>query len=136
LKSTKSYQVRDVLLGDRMMDVLERQKGHSLLNGRNTPIFLNPVTGKPWPDVQDQRRLYFHPALAALEIRRRNAYCTRATFATATLIGGVNPSYIARQLGHRNAAVTHKHYVRWIDGSPSQREAEKLNLLFARVEGG
>ncbi len=132
LKSTKTYQVRDVLLSDRMIAVLERQKVHSLGHGLDTPIFLNPITGRPWPDVQDQRKVYFQPALEALQIRKRNAYCTRATFATAALIGGVNPSYIARQLGHRNVGVTHKHYARWIDGSDSRREAKKVDRVFRK----
>lgn len=63
-----------------------------------------------------------------------DGYCTRATFATTALMGGVNPSYIARQLGHKNAAVTHKHYARWIDGSDSRKEARKVNRLFG-LEG-
>lgn len=132
LKSTKSYQVRDVLLRDRMMDALRRQKAHSFLGEGNTPIFLNPVTGRAWPDVQDQRKRYFQPAVEALRIRKRNAYCTRATFATTALMGGVNPSYIARQLGHKNASVTHSYYARWIDGSESRKEAAKINRLFPR----
>lgn len=134
LKSTKSYQVRDVLLSDRMLDVLARQKAHSFPDEGNAPIFLNPVTGRAWADVQDQRKRYFQPTLEALRIRKRNAYCTRATFATTALMGGVNPSYIARQLGHKNASVTHSYYARWIDGSESRKEAAKVNRLFGRRE--
>lgn len=133
LKSTKTYQVRDVLLSDRMMKVLKRQKAHSFEKEGMAPIFLNPMTGRAWPDVQEQRKSYFQPALKALEIRKRHAYCTRATFATTALMGGVNPSYIARQLGHKNAAVTHKHYARWIDGSDSRKEARKVSRLFDRA---
>ena len=44
-----------------MIAVLERQKRFSEGNGSDTPIFVNPVSGRPWPDVQDQRKLYFHP---------------------------------------------------------------------------
>lgn len=133
LKSTKTYQVRDVLLSDRMMAVLKRQKAHSFEQGGRVPIFLNPMTSRAWPDVQEQRKIYFQPALEALGIRKRHAYCTRATFATTALMGGVNPSYVARQLGHKNAAVTHKHYARWIDGSDSRKEAKKVSRLFGRV---
>lgn len=91
------------------------------------------MTGRAWPDVQEQRKCYFQPALNALGIRKRHAYCTRATFATTALMGGVNPSYIARQLGHKNAAVTHKHYARWIDGSDSWKEARRVSRLFGRA---
>lgn len=134
VKSTKNYQARDILLSDRMIDVLERQKAHSFDRGSGTPIFLNPVTGRPWPDVQEQRKCYFQPALKALRIRKRNAYCTRATFATAALMGGVNPSYLSGQLGHKTPAVLHRHYARWIPGSESLKEAAKVNRVFARVD--
>jgi integrase len=132
MKSTKTALVRDVDLTDRMVAVLARQKAHSFERGPDSPIFINPVTGTPWPDVQDQRKLYFHPALRALGLRNREAYQTRHTYATLALMAGVNPAYIARQLGHVNAAMLFKHYAKWIDGADSGREAAKLNALFAR----
>jgi len=60
-KSTKTRTVRDIDLTPRMMAVLQRQKAHSFMRGLDSPIFINPVTNTPWPDVQDQRKLYFHP---------------------------------------------------------------------------
>ncbi|MEH3159570.1 MAG: tyrosine-type recombinase/integrase [Sphingomonas taxi] len=94
-------------------------------------MFLNPFTKRAWPDIQDQRKMYFHPALAATGIRKRNAYNTRHTFATAALMGGVNPAFISRQLGHSDPGVTFKYYARWIDGSEVQVEANKMNSVFA-----
>ena len=129
-KSTKTRTVRDVDLTDRMVAVLARQKKHSFLRGHEAPIFLNPVTGTPWPDVQDQRKLYFHPALRALGIRSRNPYQTRHTYETTALMAGVNPAYISRQLGHKSPAMLFKHYSKWIDGADGGREAEKLNALY------
>jgi integrase len=131
IKPTKTYEMRDVDLNDRMIAVLERQKLRSFENGLNTPIFLNPATGKPWPASDDQRKSYFQPALAALSIRKRNAYHTRHTFATIALMGGVNPAYIARQLGHSNAGTLFKHYARWIEDSERRKEVRKMNALFA-----
>lgn len=135
LKSTKTRSARDVDLTSRMVAVLQRQKVHSFMRGAETPVFLNPVTHTPWPDVQDQRKLYFHPALRALGIRSRDAYQTRHTYATMALMAGVNPAYIARQLGHRSTAMLFKHYSKWIDGADGGREAAKLELLYSSVEG-
>lgn len=59
IKSTKTYRVRDVMLNDWAKDVLKRQRPHSFDRGQGTPIFLNPVTKRPWPDSQDQRKRYF-----------------------------------------------------------------------------
>lgn len=136
LKSTKTRSARDVDLTSRMIAVLQRQKAHSFMRGADTPIFINPITNTPWPDVQDQRKLYFHPALRALGIRSRDAYQTRHTYATTALMAGVNPAYISRQLGHRSAAMLFKHYSKWIDGADGGREAAKLEVLYSNDEGG
>ncbi|WP_413061352.1 tyrosine-type recombinase/integrase [Sphingomonas carotinifaciens] len=129
-KGTKTSSIRDVDMTDRMMDVLQRQKLYSFMRGAESPIFINPVTNTPWPDVQDQRKLYFHPALRALGIRSRDAYQTRHTYATTALMAGVNPAYIARQLGHKNPTMLFKHYGKWIDGADGGAEAAKLNALY------
>lgn len=130
VKSTKTRSARDIDLTSRMIAVLQRQKGHTFMRGADTPIFINPVTTTPWPDVQDQRKLYFHPALRALGIRSRDAYQTRHTYATTALMAGVNPAYISRQLGHRSTAMLFKHYSKWIDGADGGREAAKLDALY------
>ncbi|EJL26614.1 phage integrase family protein [Caulobacter sp. AP07] len=44
--------------------------------------------------------------------RRRGAYQTRHTFATIPLMGGINPAYIARQLGHASLAMVFKVYAK------------------------
>jgi integrase len=131
IKSTKTAQVRDVDLTDRMMDVLRRQKAHSFMRGLDSPVFLNPISHDPWSDVQSQRKLYFHPALRALGIRSRDAYQTRHSYATLALMSGINPAYIARQLGHATTAMLFQNYSRWIDGGDDGREARKLNAVFA-----
>jgi hypothetical protein len=130
VKSTKSGRIRDVDLTQRMLAVLERQRPFSFMKGADAPIFENPSSRLPWPDVQDQRKLYFHPTLLRIGIRKRDAYQTRHTFATLALMAGVNPAYIARQLGHANTAMLVKHYSKWIDGADEGREKSKLNGVF------
>jgi len=130
LKGTKTSTVRDVDLTDRMIDLLKRQKAYTFMKGLDASIFENPSSGNPWPDVQDQRKLYFHPTLRRLGLRMRDAYQTRHTYATLALMAGVNPAYIARQLGHANTAMLFKHYSKWIDGADADREKTKLNNVF------
>jgi len=134
IKSTKTNRERDIDLTDRMIAVLKRQKAHSFMRGLDTPVFLNPASGTPWPDVQDQRKLYFHPALKRLGLRSRDAYQTRHTYATLALMSGVNPAYISRQLGHTTTAMLFSTYSRWIDGGDDGREARKMNAAFSRPE--
>jgi len=70
------------------------------------------------------------PTLKAVGLRHRDCYQTRHTFATTALMAGVNPAYIARQLGHTNMGMLLKHYARWIDGADKGREATLVNKLF------
>lgn len=129
-KDTKTHAVRDVDLSDVAMTVLRHQKTRTFLAGG--PIFHNPTTGLPWADEQTQRRSYFNPTLKALGIRHRDAYQTRHTFATLALMGGVNPAYIARQLGHKDAQMVFRRYAKWIDGADKGEEARKLNAVLSR----
>lgn len=128
-KGTKTHQVRDVDLNDLAVTALTAQKAHTFLRGPDVPIFCDP-SGARWLSERKLREDFFHPALKACGIRRRPAYNTRHTYATVALMNGVNPAYIARQLGHANTAMLFKHYAKWIEGADSGLEARKLNLVF------
>lgn len=130
-KDTKTHTIREVDLCDRAIAALQRQRKHTFMKGTDVEIFDNPLTGKAWADDQSQRRGYFHPALRALGIRKRDAYQCRHTFATLALMGGANPSYIARQLGHATTEMLFKHYSRWVDGQDFGRERNRVNDVFA-----
>jgi len=128
-KDTKTSTVRDVDLSPRAMAALMRMKPYTFLKGPDAPIFSNPSTGLPWNNAEYQRTLYFQPALKSLGIRGRAAYQTRHTFATTLLMGGVTPSYIARQMGHATTAMLFTVYSKWLDGADKGREAAKVASL-------
>lgn len=131
VKGTKTNTIRDVDLSDAAMAALKRQKAHTFMKDPAGAIFHNPETGKPWPDLQVQRRRYFTTTLVKLGIRHRDMYQARHTFATLLLMGGVNPTYISRQLGHANAQMLFTKYAKWIDGADKGIEAKKANALLA-----
>ena len=120
----KTYQTRDVDLVGRAIDALEAMKPHTFMRGAE--IFQNPVTRKGWHDERSQRDHYWKPALKRLGIRDRRAYQTRHTYATNALTAGVNPAYIARQMGHKSAKMLFTVYAKWIDGADRGRERAKL----------
>lgn len=92
IKPLKTYEARDVDLTIAASLALK----HLVSMDRPHPeIFINPVTGNPWHDERSQRDHYWRPALQALGIRERRAYCTRHTYAATALMGGVKPAYIA-----------------------------------------
>ncbi|TAJ20460.1 MAG: site-specific integrase [Rugosibacter sp.] len=105
---------RDVKLLSGALEALERQKQFSFLqSGR---IFLNPRTKNPWETDAQIRRTAWQPAIRKSGIKDRNPYQTRHTFASLCLTGGENIAWVARQLGHKDIAMTLKRYARYMDG--------------------
>lgn len=54
---------------------------------------------------------------------------TRHTCATNALSADVNPTYITRQTGHKNAKMLFTVCAKWIDGSDRCQEKAKLEQL-------
>ena len=67
----------------------------------------------------------FKLAPKALGIRERRQYDTRHTYATMCLMAGMNPAFIASQLGH-SVEMLLSTYAKWISSSSDWRELEKL----------
>jgi len=128
-KVTKTSRIRHVDLTDFAMEALIRQKKHTFMRGPNTLIFCAPE-GQPWLSEKRQRLQFFQPTLKALGMRQRVPYNTRHTFATINLMAGVNPNYIASQLGHTTTAMLFQRYAKWIPGADDGRAAAQMNAAF------
>lgn len=133
VKPLKTYQTRDVDLVERAMRALWAMKPFTLMkrtdDGQPVPIFENPVTSRAWHDERSQRDHYWKPALRRQGIRARRSYQTRHTYATNALLAGVNPSYVARQMGHKSAKMLFTVYAKWIDGADRGREKAKMEAM-------
>lgn len=127
---SKTHAERDVDLVGPALEALVAMKAYTFLKGED--IFENPVTGLPWHDERSQRDNYWTPTLKRLGIRHRRAYNTRHTYATTALMAGVNPAYIARQLGHANTKMLFEKYARWIDGADKGTERRALEAAMSR----
>ena len=127
----KTYQTRDVDLAERAIAALKAMKPHTFMS--DAEVFLNPVTGRAWHDERSQRDHYWKPALKRCGIRDRRAYQTRHTYAATALMGGVNPAYISRQMGHANAHMLFRVYAKWIDNADRGRERAKMQAAQRRV---
>ncbi len=126
-EGSKTHTERDVDLTPMALAALRAMKPHTHL--KSDYIFENPLTGEPWHDERAQRETYWTPTLKRLGIRQRRAYATRHTYATVALMGGVNPAYIAAQLGHSNTKMLFETYSRWIEGA--DKGAQKAALAAA-----
>lgn len=123
-KGTKTNQVRFIELNSRALAALQRQKLLTFLAGG--AVFYNPATNKAWHDPQRQRKLFWTPTLKALGIRHRDSYQTRHTYCTMLLMRGVNPAFVAQQLGHASLKMTLERYFRWIPSMSDKGELDKL----------
>jgi integrase len=131
-KDTKTHSVRDIDLQTRALNAIKRQKDHSFLAGGH--VFLNPVTGERFTDTAAPMDVVWRPTLKALGIRHRDARQTRHTFATMCLMAGMNPAYVSRQMGPKNAKMFFEVYSKWIDGAANEREKSKMDdMLAARL---
>ncbi|MDM8358821.1 MULTISPECIES: site-specific integrase [Pandoraea] len=128
-KGTKTHKGRDIDLQTRAFQALTRQKKHTYLAGEQ--VFINPNSGERFHDTAPPVRIVWRPTLKAVGIRDRDARQTRHSFATMCLHAGMNPAYIARQMGHTNPRMFFEVYSKWIDGDASEREKAKLDALFA-----
>ena len=85
------------------------------------------------PAVEDKRahqaasdlHHQWRPTLEKLGIRYRPPYNCRHTYATIRLMSGMNPAFIAQQLGH-SVQMLLSTYARWLNSSGDWDEMEKL----------
>ncbi len=118
---TKTAKVRDVLLNERALAALQRAKAQSFLAGKH--VFVTEQ-GEGYVTEKSQR-ITFTKALKKLGVRHRPQYNCRHTYATILLMAGVNPAFVASQLGN-SIIMTLTRYAKWISGAADQIEMNKL----------
>jgi integrase len=138
LKTERS--ARRIDLRPSMQKVLKEQK--ELTSGFSSPyVFLN---SEGRPVRQEKVGEVWQRAMAKSGLPYRRPYETRHTFASWALAAGESPEWVARTLGHVNAAMIYKTYGRYIpnltrrDGSAFERryvEAKKKATRIGTILG-
>ncbi|MEA3237747.1 tyrosine-type recombinase/integrase [Pseudomonas mosselii] len=129
---TKTKYHRVVLLNDRALNALRQAQRLADLRRMasksaypTSPFVFQPSKGGLWINEPSVTIRQFKSALKALDIRERRQYDTRHTYATLCLMAGMNPAFIANQLGH-SVEMLLSTYAKWISSSSDWRELEKL----------
>ena len=125
---TKTKVSREVLLNDRALQALE--KARLLTAARSDYVFAPEGSGERselYIRSETGAKRYWLSALRKSGIRYRRMYDTRHTYATMCLMSGMNPAFIAAQLGH-SVQVLLSTYAKWISSSSDFAELEKLDL--------
>lgn len=115
VKETKTAAgERTVNLPELALEALRRQRAATELVGDQ--VFRNPTTGLPLTRYEVSERCFDYCQKRA-KVRRRNQYQTRHTYASNMLSQGVNPLYVAGQMGHRDVQMIFRVYGRWVTTS-------------------
>jgi len=124
--TTKTHNARDVYLNDRsklaLQELINFKKEHAIVSEY---LLVCPETREPIY-AEDTPRARLVKAMKALGIRHRPAYNCRHTYATMLLMDGINPVFVADQLGH-SLEMLMKRYAKWMHGDKNRIEMSKLN---------
>lgn len=116
LKDTKTKSgKREVTLQPQAREALLNQQAFT--GKQNEVVFHDPYTNQPWTNDQPIRKKVWIPALKKANIKYRNPYQTRHTFASMMLSRGEHYMWVAQQMGHKDWGMIIKVYGRWIPQS-------------------
>ena len=130
---TKTGRDRFVLLNERALHAIEYAKGYAERRkdrkGKVTemPYVFPPSKSSEYVKQTSDLHKQWVPVLKELGIRRRPPYNCRHTYATICLMSGLNPAFIAQQLGH-SVQMLLSTYARWLNSSSDWSELEKLKI--------
>lgn len=119
---TKTGRNRILYLNSRCRLALERLKPLTYTQGG--PLFLNANGGAGTYNAKAQRTMW-KEILGKLEIRYRDMYNMRHTYATFGLMNAVNPAFMAAQLGH-SIEEFFKTYAKWINNQQNEVQMELI----------
>nr|WP_028941585.1 site-specific integrase [Pseudomonas vranovensis] len=134
VERTKTKYTRTVMLNSRALGALaaarriadDRAK-HKRRVSTSSPFIFQPSGSSPHmksPEIPGQ---HFNRAVEALGIPPRSQYNCRHTYATMCLMSGMNPAFIAGQLGH-SVQVLLSTYAKWLNSANDWTELSKLEM--------
>lgn len=118
---TKTGKGRILYLNSRARSALERVKALGLPSGG--PVFVNTTGGNAY-NAKKQRTIW-REIITKLGYRYRDMYNMRHTYATFGLMNGVNPAFMAEQLGH-SLQEFFKTYAKWINTNQNQTQIKLI----------
>ncbi|ROW62797.1 integrase [Cronobacter malonaticus] len=127
IKGTKTKAgTRKVELNEQALAVLASQKTFTFM--KDTTIFEDPKTNKPWASADAIRKKAWVPTLRKAGIRYRNPYQTRHTFATRHISQGANLFWLAGQMGHKGPEMLFRHYGTYLKDYDNYTIKSNLNI--------
>lgn len=118
LGTPKNHQRRIVDVSPELLKALKvyrrALRAFALKKGRTAPTIMFPAVGGVERLDESNVRKVFARLCTAAKVRARSPHDMRDTFASQLLTANVPLLYVSSQLGHGSAAVTLKHYAKWL----------------------
>lgn len=140
IERAKTKYTRTVMLNSRALAALERAKEIAHYRSRQkrristtSPFVFQPSGASPHMTVPETPANHFGHAIKALALRHRPQYNCRHTYATMCLMSGMNPAFIAGQLGH-SVQVLLTTYAKWLNSANDWSELAKLESSLIGTE--
>lgn len=107
--SARTHELHDLALAV-LSKVREMQAGVPDTNR----IFIDPRSNQPWKNDGVPRERFWIPALKAAAVNYRCPYTCRHTYASHMLTDGADPTWLAKQMGHKDWGMLIRTYTRWM----------------------
>jgi integrase len=104
------YRQREIPITNALRERLDR----AIKNSNGSYIF-SMKGGEPF-NINSFRKTPWSRALEKAEVRYRNTYATRHSFAEWCLVGGIHPERLIRLLGHGSKQMVYEVYGKYVDG--------------------
>lgn len=102
-------------LDARALQVLLNIRNYHPNQAPSERVFLDPKTMKPWKYDGVPRERHWKPALKAAGVPYLRPYTCRHTYASTMLTAKCDPSWLAKQMGHKDWGMIRTIYAQWID---------------------
>ncbi|OCX19584.1 site-specific integrase [Pseudomonas graminis] len=129
---TKTKAARTVMLNSRALNALRVADEVAMLRRsqkkrmqRDSRYVFPPTRISEYLQQASLTDKFFKVAVEDLGLRGRRQYNCRHTYATMCLMAGMNPAFIANQLGH-SVQMLLSTYAKWINSSTDWGELDKL----------
>jgi integrase len=126
----KNHQVRRVDLSPQLRAVLRlwRRQTHAewLKHGLPRPESVFPSAAGTPLDESNVRKA-FNQILDKADLHRRGPHQMRHSFASLLLQAGEPITYVSRQLGHKDSAITLKVYAHWLPDTTARKGVDQLD---------
>ena len=130
LTTPKNHQRRRIDLSRQLAVVLRlwrrQQRAAWLKRGEPLPQWVFASVCGTALDESNVRKA-FNRILDRAELRRRGPHQMRHTFASLLLAAGEPITYVSRQLGHRDSAITLRVYAHWLPDTTMQKGVDRLD---------